>query len=64
MQLQGSATHGGGSCQLSMSFDGGMEFKVIKSMEGGCPNAKEYSFTVPPELGKGGKKTGLFAWTW
>lgn len=64
MQLEGSATHGGRSYQLSMSFDGGMEFKVIKSMEGGCPLQKEYNFTVPPELGKGGKQTGLFAWTW
>lgn len=66
MQLQGSATHGGGSCQLSMSFDGGSEFKVIKSIEGGCPMQKEYEFTVPPELGRSLKQrtTGLFAWTW
>jgi hypothetical protein len=67
MQLEGSATHGGGSCQLSMSFDGGMEFKVIKSMEGGCPEQKNYTFTVPEQLGKGlkGKRAqGLFAWTW
>jgi hypothetical protein len=67
MQLEGSATHGGGSCQLSMSFDGGVEFKVIKSIEGGCPDQKNYTFKVPEELGKGlkGKKaTGLFAWTW
>jgi hypothetical protein len=67
MQLQGSATHGGGSCQLSMSFDRGKEFKVIKSMEGGCPEQKQYDFTVPAELvkGSGGKKTtGLLAWTW
>ena len=66
MQLGGSATHGGGSCQLSMSFDGGSEFKVIKSIEGGCPEKKEYSFTIPRELGNGLKKTttGLFAWTW
>ncbi|KAH6463274.1 hypothetical protein HBI57_058090 [Parastagonospora nodorum] len=64
MQLTGSATHGGGSCQLSMSFDEGKEFRVIKSIEGGCPEKKEYSFTVPPELAKGGRKRGLFAWTW
>jgi hypothetical protein len=67
MQLGGSATHGGGSCQLSLSFDGGDEFRVIKSMEGGCPEQKEYNFTVPAELStgvKGTKTTGLFAWTW
>ncbi|KAF2036165.1 hypothetical protein EK21DRAFT_52581 [Setomelanomma holmii] len=66
-ELSGSATHGGGSCQLSFSFDGGINFKVIKSIEGGCPIAKQYNFTVPLELGKGlGNKrtTGLFAWTW
>jgi hypothetical protein len=67
MELKGGATHGGGSCQLSLSFDGGIEFKVIKSIVGGCPEQKQYSFTVPEELGTSlGKKrtTGLFAWTW
>jgi hypothetical protein len=67
MELGGSATHGGGSCQLSMSFDGGMEFRVIKSMEGGCPDKKKYNFTVPAELGKAAGDSGargLFSWTW
>jgi hypothetical protein len=66
MQLEGSATHGGGSCQLSMSFDGGKEFKVIKSMEGGCPEKKQWDFTVPKELAQSSNKrtTGLLAWTW
>ena len=67
MELKGGATHGGGSCQLSMSFDRGVNFKVIKSIEGGCPEQKQYSFTVPTELGEtlGSKRTtGLFAWTW
>ena len=65
MTLKGSVTHGGGSCQLSMSFDGGSEFKIIQSMEGGCPINKRYRFKIPKELGKGRKRsTGLFAWTW
>ncbi|KAH7090777.1 hypothetical protein FB567DRAFT_299670 [Paraphoma chrysanthemicola] len=67
MELKGGATHGGGSCQLSMSFDRGVTFKVIKSIVGGCPDRKKYSFTIPKELGRGlGKRrtTGLFAWTW
>lgn len=28
--IAGSATHGGGSCQLSLSYDNGKTFRVIK----------------------------------
>jgi hypothetical protein len=69
LQLSGSAVHGGGSCQLSVSLD--MEptansvFKVIKSMEGGCPGvdsqANSYDFELPTSI-PNGKAT--FAWTW
>jgi hypothetical protein len=45
--LQGSATHGGGSCQLSLSYDNGATFKVIKSIMGGCPITPTYEFTIP-----------------
>lgn len=67
MTLRGGATHGGGSCQLSISCDGGKRFKVIKSMIGNCPLQKQYDFTIPPELGRLNKKSSaqcLFAWTW
>lgn len=66
MTLLGEATHGGGSCQLSISCDGGQEFKVIRSVIGGCPLQKQYDFTIPPELGKlhGTNPQCLFAWTW
>jgi hypothetical protein len=37
MMLSGTATRGGGSCQLSLSHDNGRTFKVIQSMVGGCP---------------------------
>ena len=61
MQLSGSATHLGGSCQLSLSYDGGATFKVIKSMIGGCPISQQYDFTIPASAPSG---KALFAWTW
>lgn len=61
MELEGSATHNGGSCQLSLSYDGGKTFRVIKSMIGGCPLTKSYDFTIPSYAPNG---TALFGWTW
>ncbi|KAF2721022.1 lytic polysaccharide monooxygenase, partial [Polychaeton citri CBS 116435] len=61
MTLEGSATHGGGSCQLSLSYDNGATFRVIKSMIGGCPLQTTYDFTIPPYAPAG---NALLAWTW
>lgn len=61
MTIAGSTTHGGGSCQLSLSYDNGATFKVIKSMEGGCPLTQEYDFDIPANAPNG---HALFAWTW
>lgn len=61
MTLAGSATHGGGSCQLSLSYDNGATFRVIKSMIGGCPLTSTYDFTIPTYVPSG---VALFAWTW
>jgi hypothetical protein len=61
MSIAGTVTHGGGSCQLSLSYDNGATFKVIKSMIGGCPLTQQYDFTVPPYSPSG---IALFAWTW
>ncbi|KAE9364125.1 lytic polysaccharide monooxygenase [Stipitochalara longipes BDJ] len=76
----GSAVHGGGSCQFSVTYDQtptkSSSFKVIHSIEGGCPmkgvtgnngdsasqaDPDTYSFTVPTSLPTG---TATFAWTW
>ncbi|KAJ4381354.1 hypothetical protein N0V86_003703 [Didymella sp. IMI 355093] len=62
MKLRGSATHGGGSCQMSLSCDDGKEFRVIESMMGGCPLSNSYDFTVPPDVPAAEKC--LLAWTW
>ena len=63
--ITGGAAHNGGSCQLSLSYDGGKTFKVIKSIEGGCVNPaggdQSFDFTVPADA-KGGD--AVFAWSW
>ncbi|KAJ5431503.1 hypothetical protein N7445_009235 [Penicillium cf. griseofulvum] len=61
MALEGSAVHGGGSCQLALTYDQGKTFKVIESIEGDCPIAKSYQFEVPSDAPSG---NALFAWTW
>ncbi|KAK1655401.1 hypothetical protein BDP81DRAFT_388336 [Colletotrichum phormii] len=76
----GSAVHGGGSCQVSITYDAKPDknsvWKVIKSIEGGCPakntagnlgdNANQagkdtYDFTIPKDIPAG---NGTIAWTW
>ncbi|CAF3550905.1 hypothetical protein FGSG_06087 [Fusarium graminearum PH-1] len=76
----GSAVHGGGSCQVSLTTDKNPTkdsvWKVIHSIEGGCPaknqagnypeNANfedpdKYDFKIPEELAAGDY---VLAWTW
>ena len=60
--LDGEATHNGGSCQLSLSYDQGKTFRVIKSIEGSCAgNGNKFDFTVPADAKSG---DAIFAWTW
>lgn len=61
ISLAGSAPHMGGSCQISLSYDHGATFRVIKSMIGGCPLTHDYDFTVPSYAPPG---EALLAWTW
>ncbi|KAL2179038.1 uncharacterized protein P884DRAFT_257171 [Thermothelomyces heterothallicus CBS 202.75] len=48
LAFQGSAVHGGGSCQVSITYDENptaqSSFKVIHSIQGGCPARAE---TIP-----------------
>ncbi|KAB8078714.1 hypothetical protein BDV29DRAFT_166056 [Aspergillus leporis] len=61
MELQGSATHGGGSCQIGLSYDKGKTIRVIHSILGGCPIPKKYNFKIPSDAPNG---EALLAWTW
>ncbi|KAL7941750.1 hypothetical protein V8C42DRAFT_333622 [Trichoderma barbatum] len=76
----GQAVHGGGSCQISVTTDAQPDknsvWKVIKSIEGGCPAKDQvgnmgddaaaidpytYDFAIPEELQSGNY---TLAWTW
>ncbi|KAI0533210.1 hypothetical protein GGR58DRAFT_487648 [Xylaria digitata] len=64
MSVEGGAFHNGGSCQLSLSYDKGATFTVIKSFIGGCPTQSggTFSFTIPSDAPTGDDV--VFAWTW
>ncbi|EPS44930.1 hypothetical protein H072_1087 [Dactylellina haptotyla CBS 200.50] len=64
------AAHGGGSCQASISFDGGATFRVLRSFIGDCPRNtagnsvtgdQGFTFTVPEDAPAG---NAIFSWTW
>ncbi|OOQ88580.1 hypothetical protein PEBR_12744 [Penicillium brasilianum] len=61
LELDGSATHSGGSCQLALTYDRGKTFKVIESMLGECPISQKYEFAIPSDAPAG---EALLAWTW
>ncbi|KAF2440267.1 lytic polysaccharide monooxygenase [Karstenula rhodostoma CBS 690.94] len=68
LEFDGSAVHGGGSCQLSYTPDTeptkDSVFKVIKSIEGGCPGVdgtKSFEYTLPDSIPNG---KGTFVWSW
>ncbi|PSR77654.1 extracellular protein [Coniella lustricola] len=61
--IVGGTTHNGGSCQISLSTDGGSNFTVLESIVGGCPSSRNTSlaFKVPADAPLG---DALLAWTW
>lgn len=79
LTFQGQATHGGGSCQIALSKDmqptKSSVFKVILSIEGGCPSknpgnvgespfgygADKFQYTIPEEVAPG-DYTLAFTW--
>lgn len=52
--------HGGGSCQLALSYDQGKTFNVIHSFIGSCGFTGDYNFTMPSDTPT--TKQVLFAW--
>lgn len=65
LTIAGGAIHGGGSCQASISHDGGRTFKVIHSYVGNCPSSPgetSYDFTLPAETPDSDR--AIFAWSW
>lgn len=60
--MAGTATHKGGSCQFSMSYDQGATWNVIQSYIGGCmTDSTTIDIALPSEAPSG---EALFAWTW
>ena len=62
LTLAGTATHMGGSCQISLSYDNGASFKVIQSLIGGCPLDPTLNFTIPSFAPP--SDTALLSWSW
>ncbi|OCF32734.1 hypothetical protein I316_05655 [Kwoniella heveanensis BCC8398] len=60
--IAGTATHGGGSCQISMSYDLGATWNVIWTQMGGClVDGMTNTIDIPSEAPSG---EALFAWGW
>lgn len=67
----GSAVHGGGSCQVSLSYDKGKTWTVMKTWLGACPiwhkgnldadANMDLGFKVPADAPPG---EALFGWSW
>lgn len=72
LSFEGSASHGGGTCQLAVSLDTeptpDSTFKIIQVFEGGCPISADgnsgthpFTFTIPEGFPNG---VSTFAWFW
>ncbi|KAH7165674.1 hypothetical protein EDB81DRAFT_917773 [Dactylonectria macrodidyma] len=65
MIITGIAIHAGGSCQVSLSVDGGQTFRVLHSYIGGCPAVtgdNSLDFRMPDDVPP--KDHALLAWSW
>ncbi|KAK8087323.1 lytic polysaccharide monooxygenase [Apiospora phragmitis] len=62
VNIVGGASHNGGSCQLSLSYDKGQTFTVVFSKIGACPTDPNIPFTLPADTPSADKV--LFSWSW
>jgi hypothetical protein len=63
--IAGQAWHNGGSCQISLSLDGGKSFTVIHSYIGNCPSGpgdRSMSFRIPSDAPS--SDSVLLSWSW
>ena len=72
MSFEGSASHGGGTCQIAVTMDkeptANSTFKIIQVFEGGCPINSDgngathpFSFSIPKEFPNG---VMTLTWLW
>lgn len=72
LNFTGSASHGGGTCQIAVTMDEEPDyksvFKVIQVFEGGCPTSGDgndgshpFSFALPKDFPNG---RSTLAWVW
>ncbi|KXT19005.1 hypothetical protein AC579_8729 [Pseudocercospora musae] len=72
LTFEGSASHGGGTCLLSVSLDQYPDensvWKIIQTYEGGCPTAADgndgasnFTFSIPNEIPNG---PSTLSWIW
>jgi len=62
---QDGATHGGGHCEFSLSYDGGNTFVALQTILRNCLTGDspfDYNVPIPEDLPSGDKV--IFAWTW
>ncbi|KAJ2612353.1 hypothetical protein H4S08_002737 [Coemansia sp. RSA 1365] len=71
VEFEGSAVHGGGHCQFSLSYDGGKTFAVVHQLikycfvgGDGVPGGRtnKYTFDLPKNVPSSDKV--VFAWSW
>ncbi|KAK7413753.1 hypothetical protein QQX98_007396 [Neonectria punicea] len=65
MIVTGQAIHAGGSCQASLSVDGGETFRVLHTYIGACPMVmgdNKLTFRVPVDVPT--KDRALLGWSW
>ncbi|WPG99356.1 lytic polysaccharide monooxygenase [Acrodontium crateriforme] len=72
LSFDGTASHGGGTCQISVSLDpepsANATWKIIQVFEGGCPTnlngnsaTHPFTYTIPNNFPNG---RATLAWTW